>query len=329
MTPIDFMGGSHGNFLEFVCNKFLAKVPVAADIPFNLYGASHGKQYLGKKEFVCAHYSVFGEPVPAGKVISIQITQDDLLALQCISLLRAGDYDINPNQLEVNTYNKLNNRDYRWVLDNLCNKYFDNQVAESYQAIADPNWPCVTSVDEYNQLPEPIRVECEQVHSLQLYQFNSEHPDCPRYILREFFKFGFANPDKHGFIAHQQLMQYTSEHSVYIFPYSSFYDTDVFVTEVVKLSNWMGLSFTPDEEFVTLHQEFLKRQVYKNVKQDCESIVEKIMLGEQFRLPSLDVIQEAYIEARIEQLTGIQMPLNQHKWFFNSIEIQNLYERRR
>jgi hypothetical protein len=328
MTAIDFQGGSHGNYLEFVCNKFLAKIPVAIDTPFNSLGASHGKQYLDKKEFVCDHYSVFKEPIPPGRVVSIQITTDDLLALQCISLLRAGDYDINPDQLDINTYNKLNNRDYRWVLDNLCDKYFTDQILTSYQAIADPSWPCITSIAEYSQLPESIRTECETVHGLQLYQFGAESPDCPRYILREFFKFGFAKPNEHGFIVHQHLMQYNSEHNVYVFPYSSFYQLDTFTVEISKLATWMNVLFEPNSDFVSLHNEFLKRQVYKTIKHDCDVIVDKIIHGDDFVLPKLNVVQEAYIDSRIEHLTGVSVPLNQTEWYSHSQQIRNLYERR-
>ena len=43
---IDFIGGSHGNFLEFVCNVFIAKIKTANFLPFNSAGASHNKQYL-------------------------------------------------------------------------------------------------------------------------------------------------------------------------------------------------------------------------------------------------------------------------------------------
>jgi len=43
MIYIDFQGGAHGNFLEYVCNKFLANVPTDGN-PFNSLGASHDKK---------------------------------------------------------------------------------------------------------------------------------------------------------------------------------------------------------------------------------------------------------------------------------------------
>lgn len=50
MIYIDFQGGAHGNYLEFVCNKFLANVS-CNESPFNTLGASHSKGYIGEKKF--------------------------------------------------------------------------------------------------------------------------------------------------------------------------------------------------------------------------------------------------------------------------------------
>jgi hypothetical protein len=50
MIYIDFVGGAHGNYLEFICNKFLAGVD-CNELPFNALGASHDKGYKGEKQF--------------------------------------------------------------------------------------------------------------------------------------------------------------------------------------------------------------------------------------------------------------------------------------
>ena len=89
MIHIDFQGGAHGNYLEFVCNKIAG---VTVNTPFNSLGASHSKQYTGIKIFHADHYSFLHKPFVFNKIISIQIDTDDLLLLQQISLLREGDY---------------------------------------------------------------------------------------------------------------------------------------------------------------------------------------------------------------------------------------------
>jgi hypothetical protein len=60
-VSIDFVAGSHGNFLEFVCNKFLGKLDINFS-PFNAAGASHIKSqsFLKNRLFVADHYVLKG-----------------------------------------------------------------------------------------------------------------------------------------------------------------------------------------------------------------------------------------------------------------------------
>jgi len=171
MIQIDFQGGAHGNYLEFVLNSMCG---VTEDqLPFNTAGASHSKQYIDKKVFYADHYSYLGKEL-ANKVVSIQIDATDLLPLSQISLLRAGDYGYDNNELETNTYNKLNNPNYKWALDKLINGFFRHQVQTSYNNVRDPEWPDVNSLQEFEQLPEHIRKECKDVHKLELLELSAQ-----------------------------------------------------------------------------------------------------------------------------------------------------------
>jgi hypothetical protein len=214
MIAIDFQGGAHGNYLEFVCNKIAG---VTHGIPFNSSGAAHSKQYIAKKIFAANHYSFTPTAFPSNRIISIQISIDDLLPLQQISLLRAGDYGYDNDALDQNTYHKLNNNDYKWVLKQLIDSFFTNQIKESYDAIKDPSWPSVSNKAEYNQLPQWIKDECKNIHNLTLLELNEQTPDCPRSVLREFFQVGFMNPLRHGFITQQSVVNYSDDCDIFVF----------------------------------------------------------------------------------------------------------------
>jgi len=183
MIQIDFQGGAHGNYLEFVCNTMCG---VTEGIPFNSAGASHLKKYTSRKVFYADHYSYQGKDL-GEKVVSIQITKNDLLPLLQISLLRAGDYGYDNNNLEVDTYNKLNNSDYRWALDKLIDGFFKDQVQQSYNNVRDPAWPDIKTINDYNALPVHIQHECNTIHKLELLELSENYPNCPRSVLREFF----------------------------------------------------------------------------------------------------------------------------------------------
>jgi hypothetical protein len=321
MIYIDFQGGAHGNYLEFVCNKFLGGVLTSTD-PFNNLGASHNKQYFTPPKFKAGHYFSEKSIIKNSKIISIQITANDLLPLSSISLLRAGDYNIDNNQLEIDTYNKWNNIHYRWVLDNLISSFFQSQIEKSYNAVKDPSWPTINTIEDFKKLPNWIQEECLTQHNLILLELSSEFPNCPRYILREFFKLSFKYPDQAGFITQQQKMTYDNSNNIWIFPFACFYDTEAFIQELIKIAHWCGYNFLPNDAFYELHNKFLQRQIYKDSKKFCDQLLIKIFNNELFALPNLYLLQESYLTSRIELQYNVELP-NTNAWFVHSREILN------
>ena len=298
MIYIDFQGGAHGNYLEFVCNTMCG---VTGDqLPFNSAGASHSKQYVDKKVFYAGHYSYSGTAL-TNKIVSIQITHNDLLPLSQISLLRAGDYGYDNNYLEIDTYNKLNNANYKWALDKLIDGFFRNQVKTSYNNVRDPDWPDVNSLQEFEQLPEHIRKECKDVHKLELLELSAQYPDCSRSTLREFFQIGFTHPAQHGFMHLQSTLLNYGDREVHVFPYGCFYNTDEFVEQLKLLAEWSGIQYNQHDKIISIHQEFLKRQPYAHSKTRCDAIVQDIIHNRTAE-NARDLLEEAYINAQLKKL---------------------------
>ena len=296
---IDFIGGCHGNFLQFFCNRFLAKIPSLDPLPFDSSGASHAYKFTQPQKFISDHYTTYNTKLPtSAQVISIQIAPDDLLAVQCISLLRAGGLNIDPADLGVNTWHKLNSRYYRLVLDNLFNSFFKNQIRESYLQIMDPSWPMIETIKDFQNLPGWIKTECEEVHNLKLLAFGPDQPDCPESVLYEFFKIGFLNPDQHGFIT---PLGYNKPYDVYCFPFGCFYDWNLFSTEIKQISEWCKMPVDVNNpELYNLHQEFVNRQPYKDTKSKCDQLVQQVLKDKNFIFPKLNIIERAYVDAQLE-----------------------------
>lgn len=326
MIYIDFQGGAHGNYLEFVCNKFLGGVDAKLDSPFNELGSSHIKKYIGEKIFTADHYFDYcgKRTTPKfGKIISIRITVDDLLPLSAVSLLRAGDYGYDNDQLEKNTYNKLNNVHYRPVLDNLLSNFFQTQIQTSYDAVRDPSWPEIKNLSDFEKLPIHIKEECINVHNLELLSLNESNPDCPRYILREFFSTGFKNPEIQGFFSTQkEKMWYYSTNDVYYFPFCAFYSSEKFLDEIQKIANWSDYSINDKHTLLELHEQFLNRQIYKDSKKKCDSIVEKCVSEDFFQFPELCLLEEAYVQAKLELIYNKN--LNIKHWFADNLQVKRL-----
>lgn len=322
MIYIDYQSGAHGNFLEFTCNKFLAGVVSSVELPFNIHGASHNKKYAGKQVFEASHYFQYNTvPFTNSKIISIQITEEDLLPLSSISLLRAGDLDLDNNCLEVNTYNKLDNIHYRWVLDNIIERFSVNQIHESYEAVKDPSWPKVNNLEDFQNLPGWIKEECLQQHNLHLLEISKQNPDCPRWVLREFLKLGFKNPKQAGFITQQKQIEYDTSNNVFYFPFGAFYDLEWFKKEVFAISTWANLNY---QDPSVLHAEFMKRQPYAHDKKFCDDILKRIYNEEKFIFPKLDLMKESYLEANLELYYNYEFTVYRPSWFESSDEILNL-----
>jgi hypothetical protein len=296
MIQIDFQGGAHGNYLEFICNFMCG---IARGLPFNSAGASHAKQYIGKQVFVANHYS-FKNIKLGEKVISIQIDEDDVLPLNQISLLRAGDHGYDNNYLEMDTYNKLNNDNYRWVLDNILDNFFKGQIQTSYNNVKDVSWPNIHTLDDFALLPEHIRNECINVHNLELLELNKDHPDCPRHILREFFQLGFETIAQHGFMHQQRTCINYGNRQVYIFPFRCFYNTNLFIDQLKKIAEWALVQYNQYDKIIEIHQEFLKRQPYIHSKFRCDAIVQDIIHNRPTNEAN-DLLEEAYINAQLKK----------------------------
>jgi len=311
---IDYQGRTYGRFLEFVCNTLLG---ITTGTPFYRgwvgYVDINGKNYAGDKVFEANQHFFLPKDIEAEKVISIQFDINDLLPVQQTNLLVEIPYGYDMIPIEINTYNRFNEiKGYRDILQNLSDNFFKNQIKESYNAVRDPSWPDVTTIAEFEKLPDIIKQECIEQHKLELLEFSADYPDCPRQILREFFQIGFSKPEQHGLILSQKKMQYQEDKQVYIFPFRCFYNKHDFLEQIEKITEWAGIPHNYQQKIELLHDEFLQKEPYRNSKAKCDMIINIIQTGireswpkyeitESSAVSELDVVEEAYINAALGQ----------------------------
>ena len=275
-VSIDFVAGAHGQFLEYMCNRFIAHHGIFYS-PFNQLGASHMNMRRQNYVFKANHFSLLNLPKQQ-RVIKISFNYKDLLPLSSGCFLRAGDSNIDVRSLEIDTYNKL------------CNGYFDSLVSAINSAYA----------KEVN--------------------LTRATPNCPRYILREFFKFGFKTPELNGLIQELNKFDYAAGTDLYEFKFEYFYDTEIFIKQLENLSHWYGSRFNSDEAR-DLHKDFLSRQIFRNDKKQCDALLASIANKQSVPIPNLSVLQESYINAKLENLYQIEMPFIQEKYFNSTQDI--------
>jgi hypothetical protein len=276
--PIDFVAGTHGNYLETVCNRGFGFVDSEAH--FTSGGTSHVKSqgYKQSQVFDARHwFELYPQMlVNHNTVISISFTTDDLLLLSSVSLLRAGDANLDNNQLEVNTVTKLDSTHYKNTLA---------LIRESY--------PFLDATED----------------------------NIPRWVLREFYKFGFKDPEINGYWKKLQQMQYQQHQRVFKFEFSWFYDTKKFEAGLQQLSEFLGRSFEFNDVFYQTHNRFLNFIPYTQNKQQCDDIVSAVQSRTEMPVPELNMFQESYINACLENLFGKEMPFYQENYFKNTKDV--------
>lgn len=276
--PIDFVAGSHGNFLETVCNHGFGIVSTVST--FNALGASHNKtlEYTHQKIFDARHWFLNypAELSQYPKVIRISFCHDDLLLLSSLSMLRAGDANIDNDQLESNTITKLSNKYYQDLIQ---------QIRQAYPFL------------------------------------DTSANSIPRYVLREFYKFGFRDPERNGYWLGQQQMKYPASCSVFEFEFGAFYNIDRLVSKITDLANFLDAKFNFDDVFYQRHETFLKFIPYLNHKQQCDQIIDCIVKKVNAPIPKLSLFQESYINGNLEKIFQKEMPFHQENYFTSTQDV--------
>ena len=277
--PIDFVAGSHGHFLEVILNTYFNITNPGKD-QFTAIGTSHYKtsDYVENRIFHAHHWNQCDKSTldkfPC--VISIRYSQDDLLLLSSVSLLRAADQGIDNNDLEINTVGKLNNAFYKNALE---------LIYQSYPFL------------------------------------NRDDNDIPRYVLREFYKFGFKTPHINGYWLEQKKLQYNEQAKVFYFRFDDFYNIDLLVSRIKELELFLNKEFNFSVEFYQQHQKFVSFIPYINHKQVCDNIITHIQQCTNIPIPKLTLFQESYINGILENIYNKEMPFHQNRYFTSTQDV--------
>lgn len=275
--PIDFVAGSHGHFLETTLNKYF-KIADVNGGAFTSAGTSHRltNDYVNQRLFYAEHWSERYKSAldNVSQLISIKFDQDDLLLLSSVSLLRAADLNINNDDLEFNTVNKLNNVFYQDTLELLYQSY-------------------------------PF--------------LDRNNPDIPRYVLREFYKFGFRNTEINGYWLKQKDLVYHCK--AFYFNFKDFYNIELFVARIKELELFLDRAFDFSTDFYQQYQKFISFIPYIGHKAMCDDIVLCVQQGKDITIPKLTLFQESYINGQLENIFNKEMPFHQDSYFTSTKDV--------
>ena len=318
---IDFLGGSHGNYLNFVLNKLLLGKLYPVDSPFTKFGTSHNNRKSNElpvtswhwssplydvtspkyerevMEYCSNHFTIFPE-TPGENVIRISLTIKDVLPLYLLLFHRVSDRGIDPSDMATDMYHKLLNRGnnrhgheslYQYYESQVTNFNLNNETVtlDLYNLIRDESeekqekWPAISNPSDFHNLSDEIQQEYINRFGQPFFGLSEKYPDCPNNILRNHFKREFK-----GLLDNDWMLSF----SIYTKPlpnknvYYLPYQSFYNTDKFLKEIAKIKEFFNlefEDFDLENLHSEFLKRQPYKDTVGKIDNIIQHITNREQ------------------------------------------------
>jgi hypothetical protein len=141
----------------------------------------------------------------------------------------------------------------------------------------------------------------------------------PRGTLRESLKFNFLDPTKNSFMQHVYNMKYVDcGMNVH---FRSLYSTQEYISMLHRVVEYFKLPYQIDEIwFSKLLELFLKKlDCVETEKDSLETLHCTINLTN--KPIGFNIVQEAWLNAELENRFGIEMPFNQEQYFIDTDSI--------
>ena len=259
---IDYFGGSHGHFLEFLLNSLEDNV-LLSSYPFNSDGTCRTRIYEPySKRFHADHFSTGYYKKFTDR------TRDAEDGGSCIAIMFEDDYSDWLLYLEVAF---------------LRAQFPGSQIGDIDDIVNNTK-------DKFKSYPI----------MLNLLGDDPSKSSIRRFILESLVR----NPENSLYHSVHQV-PFLTHKQVHNFKFSWFYNYTDLIAGLTELSKLFNLTLVGKERRIQeLHTEFLRLNKFANrrSKETCDNILEYLQ-GDDISL-SLNLIEEAYICKRIEELTG-------------------------
>ena len=288
LLNIVFHGGTFGNFLKFIIDKFSKLSPDLLADPFTKIGTSHEVQNIKFSGLVQRYHPMFindnkgltGLPV----CIILPSSRKHFLFLKKSQWFRSSDQQVKPDDLwsvpigEINQLQKESIRSILEVYDLKHKSHFD-------------------------KIPKFIVRDWYKLNFLQKVESTFDYKWFDTLRTHEFFK----------------------DQKIYHLDLETFFNWPSFIKNLTELDRFFGLEvdFGRSEEMKKL---FEKGLFLDNIRQECNMASDVCDNDADAELTGLDVSTEAFIYAEYERKNpNIQMPLT-NRFFRDTEEIRQFLE---
>tara|TARA_Y100000748_G_scaffold223575_1_gene188198 strand:+ start:2524 stop:3447 length:924 start_codon:yes stop_codon:yes gene_type:complete len=133
---------------------------------------------------------------------------------------------------------------------------------------------------------------------LKFYNIDITTTSVPRFIMRDFYKLGFIDPDSNGYIKYDKELRKHMPHNTFCFPVSCFWNQALFIEKILELNNKFNLKISLRD--MTQHTSFLhKLNIY--TRDRANQVIQAIQNKADIDISNLDTAEQAFISAWLEQ----------------------------
>lgn len=150
---------------------------------------------------------------------------------------------------------------------------------------------------------------------------NPNDESIPRNVLREFFKFGFRDPAVNGYWCKLQDMLSVPVKNQYQIQFRDIYDLEKFCQNINNIADWLKLPCDIQQWLEPLHRKFLSYLDNPTLKDQCDEIVACVVEQQHIDIPKLTLLQESYMNGRLEKIYQKEMPFHDINYFTNTKDI--------
>jgi len=156
--------------------------------------------------------------------------------------------------------------------------------------------------------------------------YNVSSNNVPKFILRDAYKMGFLDWENQGSVISSKEniawinSNLKNNNDLYFFEVNKFFSLQSITNELKIISERFDLNLNL-EELESIHIEFMKRNKILNTQKYTEQVLDAVSNNRSMKIPDLDIIQQAYIYAKIEKNNDfITMPMTEN-FFIDTQEI--------
>jgi len=223
---------------------------------------------------VARHYSLNGIPFKSKQVISIDLEEDDSLLFTLLCYSRAGDYQFDLKNFNVNFYNQVKNTKFQQAIEDIT-KYYD--------------------------------IDVKALNTI------------PRGILREYYKFGFRDYSKNYLIKATKNQKY--DFPVFRYYMRDLYDFDLFIKSLYNIQKFFKIEYELDIDWYrSIWEQFMSGIVQLDQENYANSILSDILNNKHTEI-DFNLIQESWLNGRLEKLYSIEMPVHMEEYFKSTSDV--------